>query len=67
VLEGLPEDIEGMFRGQVFCGPACARAEFLEEFETLDGMLDTPAESMVVGLRSTFAQLAQTFAKLAHE
>ncbi|HTZ61426.1 MAG TPA: hypothetical protein VMC82_02115 [Thermoplasmata archaeon] len=56
-----------MFRETVFCGAPCARAEFLEMFETLDGMLDSPAEPMIVDLRALYARLARAFADLAHE
>ena len=36
-------------------------------FETLDAMLDSPGEAMLMDLRPTFSQLALAFAELAHE
>jgi len=67
VLEGLAEEVESFFRDKSFCCEACVRAEFLELFERLDSLLDSPAESMVADLRPTYSLLARTFADLAHE
>jgi hypothetical protein len=67
VVDGVPEDVANLFRDMEFCSAACVRAAFLELFETMDGMLDSPAEGMLSDLRPTYARLARTFADLAHE
>jgi hypothetical protein len=66
-LRGVPDSVRGLFDGKAFCTVGCVRVEFLEMFETLDGMLDSPAEAMLSDLRPSYSELARLFADLAHE
>jgi len=63
-VEGLPEPVVDIFRGQSFCSTPCVRASFLENLSVLEG-LDTPkAEALVLDLREMYLQLAASFAKI---
>jgi hypothetical protein len=66
-LEGVPEFVERLFDTQVFCNFRCIRAEFLELLETMDSLVGSPGEELVLDLRPTYAQLAREFASLLHE
>jgi hypothetical protein len=63
-LEGLPESVAPFFAYREFCSGPCARAEFLETFETLDALVDSPAGAMITDLRQTYTELGRAFAAL---
>ena len=66
-VEGLPEELRVLFRGEVFCSLACARGFFLETLCTLDG-LDTPAAELVAtDLRGIYCDLALAFAQVLRQ
>jgi len=63
-LEGLSDTVAPFFRGRYFCSEQCARAEFLETFETLDAMVGSSERSMITDLRQAYAELGRAFAAL---
>ena len=61
---GLSSNLSAMFRGEAFCSPRCARAEFLEDLSVLDA-LDTPeAQEQVSDLREMYMHLVSAYSKL---
>lgn len=59
-MTALPNPVESIFRGVLFCSPKCLRAFCLESLETLDAM-DTPkSEEMVTDLHELTLEVAQT-------
>lgn len=64
VLIGLSEVVEPFFQGRSFCSGQCARAEFLETFETMDGLVGSPAGAMVSDLRLVYGELGRAFAAI---
>jgi len=63
-LVGLSDAIAPMFRDHYYCSGSCARADFLETFETLEALVGSPAEAMVLDLRQTYAELGRAFAAM---
>jgi len=63
-LFGLPDTLAPIFRGRYFCSARCARAEILETFETLEGVVNLPAGEMITDLRQVYADLGRAFAAM---
>jgi hypothetical protein len=65
-LEGLSEAVAPLFPERRFCSAPCVGAEFLEKFESLDAMVNSPAGSQVADLRHTYVELSRIFSTLMH-
>lgn len=63
-IAALPESLEGVFGGVVFCSAKCLRAFCLESLETLDA-LDTPdARETVSDLHELTMEVAMTLVSI---
>ena len=61
---GLSSHLSAMFRGEVFCSPRCARAEFLEDLSVLDALDTIEAKEEVSDLREMYLHLVSAYSKL---
>jgi hypothetical protein len=66
-LVGLPSNAASVIEGRAYCSVHCIRADFLESFETLDGMVGTSVRGFVTDLRVIYRELSWTFSTLLND